>query len=233
MKILVVSDHENRKIWDFFEPGMLNKYDLILSCGDLKPEYLSFLATMSHAEVLYVHGNHDRNYQKCPPEGCTEIDGRIFEFRGLRILGLGGSMRYKPGPCMYTEEEMKRRISKLWLKIRRKKGFDILLTHSPAAGINDQEDPAHRGFQCFTDLIDRYHPKYFLHGHVHGNYGHGFKRTDTRGETVIINGYDKYEIDIPDEALPCVKRPGNRKKDPVPEVPSSQDPSSSGNASAP
>lgn len=201
MKILVVSDHENRKIWDFFEPGMLNGYDLILSCGDLKPEYLSFLATMSHAEVLYVRGNHDRNYQKFPPEGCIPIDDKIYEFRGLRILGLGGSMRYKPGPCMFTESEMKRRILKLWFKLRRKKGFDILLTHSPAAGINDQADPAHQGFQCFLDLIDRYHPKYFLHGHVHNNYGRGFKREDVRGETRIINCYEKYEIEIPDEEL--------------------------------
>ena len=233
MKILVVSDHENRKIWDFFEPGMLDAYDLILSCGDLKPEYLSFLATMSHAEVLYVHGNHDRNYQKNPPEGCTPIDDRIFEFRGLRILGLGGSMRYKPGPCMCTEAEMKRRISKLRFRIRRKKGFDILLTHAPAAGINDQEDLAHNGFQCFLDLIDKYHPTYFLHGHVHGNYGKGFKRLDKRNGTVIINGYDKYEIDIPDESLPFLKRRDSRKNHSLPEEPATLDPSSPTTSQAP
>ena len=227
MKILVVSDHENRKIWDFFEPGMLDRYDLILSCGDLKPEYLSFLATMSHAEVLYVHGNHDRNDQKTPPEGCTPIDDRIFVFRGIRILGLGGSMRYKPGPFMYTESEMKRRIRKLWFKIRRKQGFDILLTHAPAAGINDQEDLAHNGFECFRELIDRYHPKYFLHGHVHGNYGKGFKRLDERNGTVIVNGYDKYELEIPDESLPFFKRPDSRKRTRRPNTPSIQDPSSS------
>lgn len=27
--------------------------------------------------------------------------------------------------------------------------FDILLTHAPAAGINDMDDLPHRGFQCF------------------------------------------------------------------------------------
>ena len=33
--------------------------DLIISCGDLDPRCLSFLATFSSAPVIYVHGNHD------------------------------------------------------------------------------------------------------------------------------------------------------------------------------
>lgn len=202
MKILVVSDHENRKIWDYFEPGMLNSYDLILSCGDLKPEYLSFLATMSHAEVLYVPGNHDKNYQKIEPEGCISVDGDIYDFYGLRILGLGGSMRYTVGPCMYSEEEMKKRIRRLRFKLWKHKGFDILLTHAPAYGINDGKDLPHTGFQCFLDLIDRYRPMYFLHGHIHKNYGGPFKREDRRNDTVIVNAYEKYEFEIPDELLP-------------------------------
>ena len=98
MKILIVADHESRKIWDFFEPGMLDQYDLILSAGDLHPHYMSFLATMCKTEVLYVHGNHDDCYEKTPPEGCICIDGAVVNYKGLRILGLGGSMRYKNAP---------------------------------------------------------------------------------------------------------------------------------------
>ena len=201
MKILVVSDHESRKIWDYFEPGMLDEYELILSCGDLKPEYLSFLATMSHADVLYVRGNHDKNYDKFPPEGCIPVDDQVYVHKGLRILGLGGSMRYKDEPCMFTEEEMKKRIRKLRSKIRKNKGFDILLAHAPAKGIHDGEDLPHSGFQCFLDLIDEYHPKFFLHGHMHKTYGTRFKQLDMRGETTIVNAYERCEIEFPDEEL--------------------------------
>ena len=69
MKILLVSDQENPALWDYYMPGKLDGIDLILSCGDLDAEYLSFLVTMGRAPVLYVHGNHDGSYDVKPPEG--------------------------------------------------------------------------------------------------------------------------------------------------------------------
>ena len=38
MKILLISDVEDPLLWDYFRPGKLDGYDLILSAGDLKPE---------------------------------------------------------------------------------------------------------------------------------------------------------------------------------------------------
>ena len=83
---------ESRFIWDYFDPKVFRGVDLIISCGDLKPEYLSFLVTMIPAPLLYVHGNHDKNYKKKPPLGCQCIDGCLVDFRGIRILGLGGGL---------------------------------------------------------------------------------------------------------------------------------------------
>lgn len=82
-----------------------------------------------------------------------------------------------------TQKMMRKRIHKLWWKLWRHKGFDILVTHAPAYKLNDMEDLPHRGFKAFLDLMDKYHPKYFLHGHVHANYGSGFKRKDVYGTT--------------------------------------------------
>ena len=113
MKILCVSDEECTALWDYYVPGRLKEYDLMLSCGDLKASYLSFLVTMGKAPVFYVHGNHDGRYREHPPEGCECIEDRIVNYRGLRILGLGGSMRYCPGHHQYTDQEMRRRIRKL------------------------------------------------------------------------------------------------------------------------
>ena len=110
MKILILSDIESHSLWDYFEKSKLEGIDLIISCGDLDPQYLSFLATFSHAPVLYVHGNHDDCYQETPPEGCICIEDSIFCYQGLRILGLGGSVRYRNGTNQYSQKEMLRRM---------------------------------------------------------------------------------------------------------------------------
>ncbi|MBQ7473817.1 MAG: metallophosphoesterase family protein [Oscillospiraceae bacterium] len=196
MKILLLADKEDPYLWDYYRPGNLDGIDLILSCGDLKPNYLSFLVTMGRAPVLYVHGNHDTRYEAEPPEGCDCIDGKLVVYKGLRILGLGGSAMYSREGHQYTERQMKRRIARRWLDIMRRGGIDILLTHAPAAGWGDGEDYAHRGFDCFNSLIERYHPAYHVHGHVHMNYSYGADRTLQHGDTTVINAWGKYLLEI-------------------------------------
>ena len=49
---------------------------------------------------------------------------------------------------------------------------------------------------AFVDILDEYQPKYFIHGHVHKSYSNGFKREDKYKNTVVINGYDRYIIDV-------------------------------------
>lgn len=196
MKILAISDVECLALWDYFDPKRLEGIDLILSCGDLDPRYLSFLATFSHGPVLYVHGNHDDSYDRTPPEGCICVDDRLYEFQGLRILGLGGSMRYKPGKFQYTESQMRRRALRLWPKITANHGFDLLLTHAPAMGHGDAEGLAHQGFETFLTLMDRYRPAYHIHGHVHLNYDPTAPRIRRYGQTTIINAYERYILEL-------------------------------------
>ena len=61
MKILAIADVESKYLWDYFEKSKLEGIDLIISCGDLDPHYLSFLATFTSAPVLYV----GKEWQKC------------------------------------------------------------------------------------------------------------------------------------------------------------------------
>ena len=107
MKLLLLSDKESPYLWDYYQPGRLDGIDLILSCGDLKSNYLSFLVTMGRAPLLYVHGNHDALYSKYPPEGCDCIEDKLVIVNGLRILGLGGSALYSVGTQQYTERLMR------------------------------------------------------------------------------------------------------------------------------
>lgn len=200
MKILAVSDEESPALWEHYRVGMLKEYDLIISCGDLKASYLSFLVTMARCPVLYVHGNHDTGYDQKPPLGCDCIDDKLVVYNGIRILGLGGCRKYRPGAYQYSEKEMRRRIRKLRFHLWRAGGVDIVVTHSPAEGIGDDTDPAHRGFAALRALLDRYQPKYMLHGHVHLCYGPNKTRVRHYGNTTVINTCERYDLEIQEGA---------------------------------
>lgn len=206
MKILTVSDEECKAFWDYYMPGRLSEYDLILACGDLNAKYLSFLVTMARCPVLYVHGNHDTGYRYHPPLGCDCIDDCIVVYNGLRILGLGGCRRYHPGEHQYTEAQMRRRIARLKWRIRRLGGIDIVVTHAPPEGLGDDADPAHWGFAALRGFLDKYHPKYLVHGHVHMTYGHSIPRVREYNGTTLVNAYERYVLEIPEGSYPRKER---------------------------
>lgn len=196
MKILALADQESAYLWDFFKPEKLEGIELILSCGDLQADYLSFLATFTKAPILYVHGNHDNAYERKPPLGCVCIEDKIYNHNGIRILGLGGSMRYSMGNNQYTQGQMTNRVRKMKFKLLISRGFDILLTHSPAFGFGDGTDLPHTGFKVFNNLLEKYKPQYFVHGHTHLNYGREYKRISNFGETQVINAFERYTFDF-------------------------------------
>ena len=199
MRILTVSDEECPALWDHYRPGRLDGYDLILSAGDLKADYLSFLVTMAHAPLLYVRGNHDEGYRVRPPEGCDCIDDALVVYRGVRILGLGGCLQYRPGaPLQFTEKQMARRIARLRFALWKSGGVDIVVTHAPPRGLGDGADLPHRGFESFLRLLDRYRPALWVHGHVHLRGWPLPQRELLYGDTRIINASERYELDIPD-----------------------------------
>lgn len=182
MRILSVSDYVEPLLYDHFDPERFKGVDLIISCGDLPREYLAFLANSFGVPLFYVHGNHDIRHQSRPLGDCTDIHGRLVQFRGIDILGLEGSYWYNGGPHQYTENEMRMIVWKLRPRIWLKGGIDMVVTHAPPRHIHDQEDRCHRGFKTFRWLIHKYAPGFFVHGHVH------FDATDTSLRETLVNG---------------------------------------------
>lgn len=191
-RLLAIADEVDRELYD----PQIKELDvqLVLSCGDLPFEYLEFIVSALNVPLLYVPGNHDPDLKGRPldediisltgfkkpweteplgPLGCTNIDGRIVDDAGLRVAGLGGSVRYSKGPNQYTQAEMRRRALRLELRARARRlrdgrGLDFFIAHSPPAGVGDDpEDPAHRGFESFNRLAEKLSPRLLLHGHVH------------------------------------------------------------------
>ncbi len=96
MYIMVMADEPSKRLYDYFDPEQFKDVDLIISCGDLSPEYLTFFATMCHAPVLYVKGNHDGKYAYCPPEGCICIDDDIYTIKVSELWDWGMYGVYSP-----------------------------------------------------------------------------------------------------------------------------------------
>lgn len=184
--------------------------DLVLSAGDLPWDYIESVASAVDAPVVFVPGNHDPQVvttkvsraglhldagMPCPtprPVGAVNADGDVVEVAGLRIAGLGGCVRYRPGPNMYSQREYRRRARRLsWRAHRPWRGsggsgrVDILLTHAPPLGLGDEDDGPHVGIAALHGLLDRLQPRWLLHGHIHP---HGQPRPDRQvGSTTIRN----------------------------------------------
>jgi uncharacterized protein len=157
--------------------------DLIVACGDLSFEYLEYVVTMVAKPLVWVPGNHDPEMnepaplplrfapERPGPQGCINIDGRVVEIAGVRVGGLGGSLRYRPGPHQYTQEQMGVRARRLRRRAGRRRRLDILVTHAPPRGLGDEEDLCHQGFSAYQKLIERTAPSLHVHGHIHPHEG--------------------------------------------------------------
>lgn len=192
MRILALSDKRLRSIHSLKIRNRYADADLVVGCGDLPADYLEFVLTVLSAPCIYVPGNHDLDNYRVP--GGVSVDGRLAAMAGVRVFGLGGSMRYKrEGLHQYTEGEMRSRYLPflpriLWNRLRTGRGFDLFVTHAPPAGIHDRSDRAHQGFGAFLPLLRLARPALMLHGHVHAL--RNIEDTETKiDEVTVMNVY--------------------------------------------
>lgn len=207
-RILSLSDQVVERMYSDHIKSMFPEVDLILSCGDLPYYYLEFILDTLNAPMYYVHGNHDPEVEigdhgeKKYPWGADNLHGKIIDHKGMILLGYEGSIRYSEGIHQYTQMEMWIQVLKnvpglLWNRIRKGRYVDILVTHSPADGLGDEEDHAHTGFKAFRWVIERFKPRYHLHGHVH-RYDRNQPSSLMYLETIILNvsSFQQFDFEI-------------------------------------
>jgi predicted phosphodiesterase len=210
-KLLTVSDEIVESLWTERVAERFGSVDLVLAAGDLPFDYLDFLASALDRPLVFVPGNHDADLSaysrrrgmwlaagfpaRYPgPRGAVNADGRVVEVAGLRIAGLGGSIRYNEGPNQWTERQQSRRAARL-VRAARGRPVDVLLTHSPPLGVGDRDDPPHRGFACLHTVVERLQPTVLVHGHIHP-YGQPVPDR-SMGETRVLNTVGYRILDVP------------------------------------
>jgi uncharacterized protein len=209
MKILSVSDQIEERLYSPVLKQSFHDIDLIVGCGDLPFRYLEFLLCVLNVPLLYVPGNHDPQYvhddEKTHVEGATNLDLKTVMVKGLIFAGIGGSIQYRPDSVnQYTQSEMDRRTLQLifpllWNRARYGRAMDILVTHSPPAGIHDDVDKAHQGLRAINRIMTWFKPRYLLHGHTFF-YRRNIDSPLTQvGETKIINVLPYYTLELNNE----------------------------------
>lgn len=214
LKILAVSDEVAPVIESPTITERFGDCDVVLSCGDLPYTYLEYISTMLPLPCYYIHGNHDRDQHLSggrilrEPGGWYNIDRQTVTVKGWIIGGLEGSIRYRPdAPFQYTEPEMRRKINRMvlslmWNRVFLGRYIDILITHAPPCGIHDGEDACHTGFDAYLTFMQRFQPRYLLHGHMHRINIERWHTTYEDTEVINVFPYRRIEVRADDEPEP-------------------------------
>ena len=189
IKLLSVSDVVDPLLHQHAGNKPFADIDVLISCGDLPPEYLSRLSHVFKAPLYFVGGNHDIRYINKLPQGGIDLHGRLERVKGLNFLGLAGSRWYNGGPYQYTESQMRAIIRRLRPTVWWQGGIDVVITHAPPRHVHDSEDLCHRGFRSFHWLIDKYQPEYLIHGHIHRHFSSPSERVTVVDATKVVNTY--------------------------------------------
>jgi len=214
MNILAVSDNilprlENGDFLQRTYPDI----DLLISCGDMPPPYLDYIASVLDAPLFFVRGNHDQNYADGFPGG-EDLHRKAVAYRGLWFAGLEGSMVYNYSPVQYSDLSMwtlalRMAPGMLWRRLRHGAGVDVFVTHSPPRGIHDMSDRPHQGFRALRLVIAWYRPRYLIHGHV--DVLDRRRAIETKvGQTQVININPVRFLDINASPRPIMNRTGGQ-----------------------
>jgi Icc-related predicted phosphoesterase len=216
IRVLAVSDEVDEAL--AADPGPARTAELIVACGDLPFDYLDTLMNALDIPLVFVPGNHDPDLSgyrssragltlraglpvRAPwPDGSVNADGRVIDVAGLRVAGLGGCRRYSAGPNQYTDAQFSRRAARLraaarWRGLRDRRKVDVLITHAPPRGVDDDDDdPVHRGFGALHGLVGALRPTVLLHGHTHPSGARG--QAIRLRSTLVYNvtGWHLFEI---------------------------------------
>jgi Icc-related predicted phosphoesterase len=126
------------------------------------------------APVVFVPGNHDLP-DPLQVAGAINVDRRIVEAAGLRVVGLGGAGPARFGfPYEWDETEAGARLERVFAAPEDEPApIDLFLSHTPPAGstLDPTVHGQHVGSLSVDSWIERAGPRLFVCGHIHEAWG--------------------------------------------------------------
>ncbi len=154
--------------------SLARKADAVFATGDLSDPVWE-----AECPVFYVFGNHDdpallaSRFRSRPD---ADVHGRVVQWQGLKIGGVGGCLPYKSHPRgQLTEVEFTEVLERLG-------PVDVLLTHvAPPIGATDDE--IHACPKALRVYLEKHQPWLHLFGHTHQN------MVASSGRTIHVGTY--------------------------------------------
>ena len=167
------TQHENVK---------LPKGDILIHAGDLEirnekelKDIISWFESLDFKYVIWCAGNHDfhmeylykNNIKPKIPKNIHYLCNDSIEIEGIKIWGSPFSPIFYDWAFMGNIDELR----EIWNTIPS--DTDIVITHCPVFGINDQVKNGFISVGCpaLRDKLKEIKPKYHICGHIHEAYG--------------------------------------------------------------
>ena len=198
IRILAVSDEVDASLWGHLDREALGPLDLLVSSGDLSPDYLSYLDDSLRVPFVFVMGNHDldaawaREAARLLPE--HESGARLTEAAGLSIalLDWPGTERIR---TRSQEKVAWRQVLRIWLSVKLgARPPEIVVSHVAPDQVLDPRDVYHRSFAAYGWLARRLRPVLWLHGHT--TPASVPERVSHLGSTTSVNVTGAYLIEL-------------------------------------
>lgn len=181
MKILALAD---RKISEDL-PALIKIHNiqLVLLLGDLKYNEICDLEEVE-VPILGVLGNH------CSFNYLENLQAKNLHLNPVTclsysFLGYQGCPYYKGGEYESSQEKCSK-------ELETQGKCDILISHSPAEGINSSISP-HEGFIGLRDYLDNFSPLLFFHGHSYPTLEQKISRYKNT-TVVFVSGLEIFDI---------------------------------------
>lgn len=164
ISLLIIADtHGALKEDELKECVDKHYYDACIMLGDHYDKDIQIIInTIDHSKLYGIMGNHDYNY--LDKYNIININGKIIEINGVKILGMEGSFKYKAVhfPSFTQEESI--------VFLENQPQVDILISHDRKYDYTKKNDLAHQGLIGITNYIFKNKIPIHIHGHIHENY---------------------------------------------------------------
>lgn len=178
MKIVLFSDTHSSH-------GRVNipEADILIFAGDMThcrtapdvTDFNNFLKKLPHAHKIVVGGNHDLLLARDPQRARELLSEAVYlldelvVIEEITIYGSPWHPWFNDRACDAFALPRGRALKDKWDMIPP--GIDILVTHTPPAGILDQDGPVAHGCSDLSAAVTRLQPRYHVFGHIHSRHG--------------------------------------------------------------
>ncbi len=175
-KIIIISDTHT-----FHAKTELPKGDILIHAGDLEIRnalelqiIIEWFEVLDFKHIIWVGGNHDfyleqlfqGNIEPIMPDNVHYLMNTEITIEGIKFWGSPFSSQFGRWAFMGHLEELK----SIWDTIPS--DTDIVITHSPPFGINDQcVNGISVGCPALRNKLKEIKPLYHICGHIHEAYG--------------------------------------------------------------